>query len=137
MIVQRALAYEPAERWANAMELAGVLDQLRREQRDQPFDPTLAGPPVSIPVPARVPSAPAEDDRTEFLDDRTLLDPQVHGASAPPAPPPPQRSPSAHRRGERTQRRSFGGWFVGALVALVLARSGGGLCELDHGSRGG
>ena len=119
-VVQCALAYEPTERWTNAMELAGVLEQLRRELRDQPFDPSLAGPPVSIPVPVRVPSDPAEDDRTEFLDDRTLLDPQVHGASTTPPPPPPRQSAPAHRRGERTRRRSFGGWFVGALVALIL-----------------
>ncbi len=137
-VVRRALAYDPAERWEDAGTLASMLEQARREMGDAPLPPYT--PSVSVFTAAR-PSHPPPDadpddrtqaeppaDRTEFLDDRTLLAPE----------PPPPRIPVAstsRRRHERERKRRGSGWIVGALAALVLLAAAGVFAWWTFGER--
>jgi serine/threonine protein kinase len=127
-VIRRALSFEPEDRYPDAGAFASVLEQTRREMGDQPlppYDPRL----VAVAPPPRQPSPP-QDDRTEFLDDRTLLDPGGAAAHTTPpstrqAPvqPAPVRQPLPPRR--REPERSGTGTFLMALVLLLLVGAGG------------
>jgi serine/threonine protein kinase len=122
-IVQRALAYDATERWPDAAALASVLEQARREMGDvplAPYAPVSPAPAVPAPVAAAGSTPSTADDRTEFMDDRTLLDPRARTVAPPPAASPPAPAP---RRRDREGRG--GGWFVTALILLLLVGAGG------------
>jgi serine/threonine protein kinase len=131
-VVRRALSFDAEARFPDAGTFASVLDQTRREMGNQPlppYDPRI----VAAAPPPRQPDAPAYDDRTEFLDDRTLLDPDSAAAAAAPAPPvrqapvhqqaPPRQPPLPPRR--REPESSGMGTFLMALVVILLFGAGG------------
>jgi eukaryotic-like serine/threonine-protein kinase len=122
-VIRKALAFDADDRFPDAGAFAAVLQQARREmgETDLPAGFAVVPPPPSRPL-------PPQDDRTEFLDDRTLLDPAA--AAAPPrepAPPAPaverQPYPLPPRRYE--EPRSGMGTLLMALVALLLLGAGG------------
>jgi tetratricopeptide (TPR) repeat protein len=130
-IIQRALSFDPEDRFADSGEMATALDRTLRELPEQPLD---AYPSVSLP-PLAVASAAdaADEDHTEFMggdDDHTLLTPE-----SPPTPPPPvaaapaapverpPRPPRITRHAAPAPRRHTAAivWTLGllALVAVV------------------
>jgi serine/threonine protein kinase len=124
-VIRRALAFHPEERFPDAGALASVLEQARRELGNVPLAPYA---PAAGAAPFRQPPPAPQDDRTEFLDDHTLLDPA--GAAAPaaatPAPQParqPAPTPLPPRR--RDPEPSTMGPFLMALVLLLLLGAGG------------
>jgi serine/threonine protein kinase len=128
-IIQRALSFDPEDRFVDAGEMATALDRALRELPDQPLD---AYPSVSLPPLAMADAEePADEDHTEFMggDDHTLLTPE----SPPAAPPPvvaapaapaerPARPPRLTRHAPEPRRRTAAVvWTLGllALVAVV------------------
>jgi serine/threonine protein kinase len=130
-IVQKALAFEPADRYANADEMAREVAVAMRSLSDVPLEPYAAGQ-----IPTR-PSDARDDERTRVLDtsaaypagadatrameppdDRTLLAPPSSAAHErhPSGAPPTRAFP---RRESRKRRR--GGAFVWLLVLLALS----------------
>jgi serine/threonine protein kinase len=131
-IVQKALAFEPDDRYANADAMAREIAVAMRSISDAPLEPYAAGQ-----IPTRPPDA-LDDDRTRVLDtsgayaasdedathamedsdDRTFLAPRPaaaperHPSGAPPTRAFPRREP---------RKRSRGGAFVWFLVLLALA----------------
>jgi hypothetical protein len=91
------MAYDPAERFADAGEMASALDR-------------ATGSEAALYAPVPLAAAAAGDD------DRTLL--QVTSPPAP--PPPPARDRPSRRVAERRQRSGFPTW-LGVLLILVLA----------------
>jgi hypothetical protein len=98
-VLRRAMAYDPAERFPDAGEMASALDR-------------ATGSEATVPATVPLATAAAGDD------DRTLL--QV---TPPPAPPPPARGRPSRRVAER--RRHGGGGFPTWLgVVLIVALAG-------------
>jgi serine/threonine protein kinase len=95
-VLRRAMAYDPAERFADAGEMASALDR-------------ATGAEATVYAPVPLAAAPAGDD------DRTLL--QV---TPPPAPPPPPRDLPSRRVAERRQKSGFPAW-LGVILILALA----------------
>jgi hypothetical protein len=139
-IIQRALAYEPTERPADATEFGMLLDQAVRELGDSPVAPyTPAG--FAAPPAGATPRPPVEDDDRTMLappagvptppragpadDDRTLLDPGGPVAAGPPPRPTgaPAPRPLPPRRAVEP-KRGPGGAIVAVLIVLLLAGAG-------------
>ncbi|MBA4156569.1 MAG: protein kinase [Gemmatimonadetes bacterium] len=123
-VVRRALAFEAEERYPDAGTFASVLEQARREMGNAPlppYDPDTTA--FSATTPPAPPRGAARDDRTEFLDDRTLLDPGAAPAAAASArsTPPPERPPLPRRR-EGESRGT--GWLLAALILILLLGAG-------------
>lgn len=122
--VQKALAFDPEVRFANAGEMASALENALRGLADSPIDPYFGG--STITTAAEAPDA-EDDDHTriaDFEDDRTLLAPPSGPAppAASPAPgvAPPPRQPLPPRRPPPERRRGVGGVIVWGLVLAVL-----------------
>lgn len=137
-IVQKALAFDPEDRFPEAGEMANAVGDALRGLPDAPVEPYAAGLVPGTPLAAEdderthaivaagsgaaagVP--PADDDRTRVMaadeDDRTLLAPPPRGKA--PAPAPDRIPPRAFPRREPPKRRS-GGIIVWMIVLLVLA----------------
>lgn len=120
-VIQRALAFDPRDRFADADEMAGALQDALRVIADVPIEPYAA---------RGVGEPPADDESTRVMDaaadDRTLLAPEAAGAGAaaaatPEAPDEPTRAFPSRRE---PPRRSLGGMLVWALVLVVLALAG-------------
>jgi serine/threonine protein kinase len=129
-VVQRALSFEPEERFADAGLMAADLERAMRGMADSPVDPYVGGVPIVKGSEVKRAETEDEDDRTQivdFEDDRTLLAPPPTAApprAGPPTgdrplPPPPRQMPPPRRIPE--ERRGVGGMLVWALVLLVLA----------------
>jgi hypothetical protein len=131
-VIRRSLSFDAAERFPDAIGLARELERARRAAGDEPLAPYPAVPAVpAAPSPTGTESPePAAQDRTEFLDDRTLLDPAVVGAGSAPemtaalGDRPRASTPLPPRRPER-QRGRRRGWLVSIFVILILAGAGG------------
>jgi tetratricopeptide (TPR) repeat protein len=125
-VIRKALSFDPEDRYADAGAFASMLEQARREMGDAPLPPYV---PAAAPLPPRQPLLP-HDERTEFLDDRTLLDPSVErvparaAAPAPTPPPPAERQPYPLPPRRYEEPRSGMGTFLMALVALLLLGAG-------------
>ncbi len=128
-IIARAMAKDPALRFASAHELAGELGEVLHEL-DTEERALLAGPTAPATAPAATsPAAPATAPATT-----TMASPAAPTAPVPPAPaPPPPPSPldRSEMRIQRVRRR----WpiallaavvAVAAIVAIVIAATGGG-----------
>ena len=138
-VIQRALAFEPTERYSDAAEMAADLERAIRGLSDVPLEPYLGGAP-SLDAERdedRIQLDDLDDDRTrvaESDDDRTFLAP-------PPSEPLPRRAPTARveakavpAKPERPARlrRGAGGVVVWSLVLTVLAAAAfWGWSELD------
>jgi tetratricopeptide (TPR) repeat protein len=120
-IVQRALAFDPEERFADAGEMATALDQVLRELPDRPLDgyPSVSLPPLA---PIAEPEAP-DTDRTEFMqDDRTLLAPDTAEPERPVPPPTPAPEKAAKPTPPEPPRRRTALWvWIFGLLALAAA----------------
>jgi serine/threonine protein kinase len=132
-MVQRALAYEPEERFADAGVFASVLDQARRELGDAPLPPYPSSAPVPFPV---GPPRGLEEDRTEFLDDRTLLAPDEARVPAAPVAGPARQPPPSLPPRRREPERSGMGPFLLVVVLLLLLGAGGVFAWLTLADRG-
>ena len=122
-VIQRALAYDPGERFSDAGAMAEALERAIRTLADSPVDPYLAGAPIVTATEEE------DDDRTRVAeidyDDRTLLAP-------PPVTPPPSRAAppasrreavpaaAASRKAPPRKKRSIGGFLAWGLVLLVV-----------------
>lgn len=120
-VVRRALAYEPTERFADAAAFARALDDAMRGMADAPIAPYMPAP-VARDHTAVVVPAP-DGDRTEFMDDRTLLDPPA-GA---PVPVPVQRAhetaaplPPPSRKAREPESRGTGGIVLWSIIGLLV-----------------
>lgn len=116
-IVRRALQFDPQDRWPDAITLASVLEQARRELGQVPLAPYAAG--RARKAPPADPAAADQDGETQLFDDRTLLDPPL--PPAPAAQPPRRELPP---RPPREEPRRWGGWVVALLAAAVLIAAG-------------
>ncbi|HUE97277.1 MAG TPA: serine/threonine-protein kinase, partial [Longimicrobiaceae bacterium] len=69
-VIQRALAFDPPDRFADAGEMARALEEAMRSLGDLPVEPYLAGAAI-VTAAANVGLAPAEegDDRTRLMDE--------------------------------------------------------------------
>jgi serine/threonine protein kinase len=122
-VIRKALRFDPTDRFPDAAAFAAVLEQARRESGEaapsqrEPFPVAFPGGMPSVTTPT--------EDRTEFLEDRTLLEPQpsapAAGAAARPQPESYHRVPLPPRRRERSNAT---GWLVTFMVVLVLAGAG-------------
>ena len=128
--VQKALAFDPEARFANAGEMASALEDALRGLADSPIDPYIGGAAITSAA-DRADSPEDDDDRTriaDFDDDRTLLAPPSGPAAPPPAraassapdAAPPPRDPPPPRRPPPQRRRGVGGIIVWGLVLAVL-----------------
>jgi serine/threonine protein kinase len=118
-VVRRALAFDAEERFPDAGVFGSMIDQVRREIGGQPLPPYEPRP-AAAPLPPRM---PPPDERTEFLDDRTLLDP---GAGTPVAPaPPPRQAPPPLPPRRREPEPSGMGPLLMVLVVILLLGAGG------------
>ncbi len=127
-IVRRALAFEPVDRFPDAVEMSAALETALRSLPDLPLAPyPAAGAAAFESRPATSAAAPRppleDDDRTRIMgdeeDDRTLLAP-APGSSAPgqrAVVPPRRRPPPPPERG-------IGGIIVWTLVLVLLAGAG-------------
>jgi serine/threonine protein kinase len=129
-IIRRALSFHPEERYPDAGTFASVLEQARRELGKEPLPPYAPGFAAATPAPGRSTPEP-QDDRTEFLEDHTLLDPDTAGPRAAPlaapqgatsrlarpAPPLPPR--------RREPEPSGMGPFLMMLIVFLLLGAGG------------
>lgn len=131
-VIRRALSYDAAERFPDAIALTRDLERARREVGEEPlppYAPVPGGAPSSVPGAAE-PPLPAAEEPTEFLDDRTLLDPAVAATGSAPeltaalGDRPRAPIPLPPRREERRRGRQRG-WFVSILALLILAGAGG------------
>lgn len=121
-VIQRALAYDPDDRFPDAGAMATALEDAIRAIPNTPLEPYLGG--------AQIRSAEAEEDHTRvapFEDDHTLLAPIVVDPSpAPSRPIPPRqerlRTPPPESEGR--PRRELGGMLTWLLVLLVLLVAG-------------
>lgn len=136
-IVQKALAYDAADRYPDAAAMANALGEALRTMPEtalEPYSTTVAVPPSRTgPVAPAAPLAATDDDRTRLFDqpgddDRTLLAPHTpRPVDQQPLPigavDAPIEVPSRRARAQR-KRRGIGGMLVWALVLLVLATAG-------------
>lgn len=125
-IVQRALAFDPAERWPDADAMAVALERAMREMGGAPLPPYT--PTSSAYGAAASAGAPIyEDDHTQLAPpygaeadgDHTLLESPLPPVAGPPATAAaggttPPRAP------EPPKKRSKGGVFVWSFVLLAL-----------------
>ena len=140
-VVQKALAYDPEERYADAGAMLEALDEAIREIADTPLEP-YAGvhfePPVA-PTRQRVepsrdtgddhtrilPEIAPEDDRTRALpgEDHTLAapEPPAAAAGAEPAAGVPPRAVPARPPLKQPQKKNRLALVVWTLVLLALA----------------
>ncbi|HET8655141.1 MAG TPA: protein kinase [Longimicrobiaceae bacterium] len=119
-IVEKALAFDPQDRYPDAGAFAASLDQALRDLSGQPLAPYEFGaalppePTAPAPVEAREPTQPMD------VEDHTLLAPPAPPATAPvgtpPSAPPPRAKPPASVPGRRSAAP-----FVWAIVILLLA----------------
>jgi len=124
-IVRRALAFDPEERFGDARELGAELERARRELGDAPLPPYPGANPGAARPAGAAPAARPDVDRTEFLDDRTLLDPSGSGAPAPVQPQPTTRAATPLPPRRREPEPGGMGAFMLALVLVLLLGAGG------------
>jgi tetratricopeptide (TPR) repeat protein/tRNA A-37 threonylcarbamoyl transferase component Bud32 len=124
-IVRRALAFDPEERLVDARELGAELDRARRELGDAPLPPYPGAAPGAARPAGAAPAARSEVDRTEFLDDRTLLDRSGPGAPDPVQPQPAARAATPLPPRRREPEPGGMGAFMLALVLVLLLGAGG------------
>jgi serine/threonine protein kinase len=125
-VIRRALAFEPEERYPDAGTLLGVLAQARQEIGGAPLPPYDVRPPSPVPPPqAAEPeqTAATATEQTEFLDDRTLLDPAAARPGPPRPPPRRQKTPLPPRRRE-AERSGFGTFLIALIIVLLLGAGG-------------
>jgi tetratricopeptide (TPR) repeat protein len=125
-IVRKALAFEPGERFADAVEMSNALEAALRSLGDVPIAPYQGGAAAAAFIPPRPQGRTHadDDDRTRIMGDeddgdRTLL--------APPEQRPPARQESVippRRRPPPPPERGVGGIVVWTLVVLLLAGAG-------------
>ncbi|HET7321068.1 MAG TPA: protein kinase [Longimicrobiaceae bacterium] len=121
-VVQKALAFDPADRYPDAGAFAAALDRAVHDLSQLPVDP-YADEPVVAPLPGEEPMA-EEDDRTHLF---PRAEPGDHTLLAPEPPPaeraPPSVAPVAPRRHMIPPRRRRGSAapFIWAFVILALA----------------
>ena len=140
-VIQKALAYDPVDRYPDAAAFGSVLDQAMRELGDAPLP---RHPPTSTTVWAAAPAPPAapradDDDRTMLApegapppsadDDRTLLAPE------PPRVGATELRPSAPRVTPPRRERGIGALVVWTLVALVLVVAGAAVWWFGRGDQ--
>jgi eukaryotic-like serine/threonine-protein kinase len=126
-VLHRALSFDPEQRFPDARAFGSALDEAGGGRSTQaPADPYLVVPAaVPHPEPSPAPGGPA-GERTEFMDDRTLLAPS--SSPAPPGGLPPARPierPAALPPPREPERAAGLPLLVWALVVLVLAGAGG------------
>lgn len=132
-VIQKALAFDPADRYPDAGVMAAELDRALREMPNAPLDPypPLAVPP--LPDDAAVLPGAEDDDRTQLMDvlpddedERTqLMDLEPPPPAAAPVAPPTRERPAEPPRSRpptavAPRKRRTAVW-VWSFVLLALA----------------
>lgn len=135
-IIQKALAFDPVDRFPDAVAMVAALDRVLRDLPNSPIEPyaPIAGVPGLVDHEVGGPVAD-DDDRTQLMDvapaddERTqLMDVEPPPAAPRVAPPPPSR-PAEPRPGAKPptvvapRKRGTAAWVWG-LVLLALAGVG-------------